>query len=149
MISKILVPTDGSKPARKSVEYAAELARQTGAALTLISVIDKSYIIPKAMPVVKTKRMLMEPIEDYLRQSCEAYLEDAARLCRKSGIEPKKIVRSGRPAEEILKEAQKSKVDLIVIGSQGRSALKAVVLGSVTFGIINKESKIPVLVVRK
>jgi nucleotide-binding universal stress UspA family protein len=38
---------------------------------------------------------------------------------------------------------------LIVIGSHGKSALKAAMLGSVTFGVINKESKIPVLVVRK
>jgi nucleotide-binding universal stress UspA family protein len=36
-----------------------------------------------------------------------------------------------------------------MIGSHGRSALKAAVLGSVTFGVISKESKIPVLVVRK
>jgi nucleotide-binding universal stress UspA family protein len=149
MISRILVPTDGSKPARKSVEYAAELAKQTGATLTLISVIDKIHVIPRAIPVEKTKRFLMEPVEDFLRKSCEAYLEDAERLCSNSGVKPRKVIRTGHPAEEIIKEAQKSKVDLIVIGSQGRNALKAAVMGSVTFGIISKESRIPVLVVRK
>jgi nucleotide-binding universal stress UspA family protein len=149
MISRILVPTDGSKPARKAVEYAAGLAKQTGATLTLISVIDKIYIIPKSIPVAKTKRFLMEPIEDFLRKSCEAYLEDAEKLCSKSGVEAGKVIKTGHPAEEIIKEAQKSKVDLIVIGSQGRNALKAAFMGSVTFGIISKESKIPVLVVRK
>jgi nucleotide-binding universal stress UspA family protein len=51
--------------------------------------------------------------------------------------------------EEIINEAVKSKVDLIVMGSQGRSALKAAFLGSVTFGVIHKDTKIPVLVVRK
>lgn len=43
----------------------------------------------------------------------------------------------------------KSKVDLIVIGSHGKSALKTAVLGSITFGIINKETNLPVLIVRR
>ena len=149
MISKILVPTDGSQPARKAVEYAAELAQQTGASLTVISIIDKNSVIPKSMPVIKTKRILMEPIENYLKKAAEAYLEDAEKACTKYGVEPKKVIRSGHPVEEIIREAQKSKSDLIVIGSHGRSALKAAVLGSVAYGVINKETKIPVLVVRK
>lgn len=44
MISKILVTTDGSKQARKSIEYAARFAKQTGATVTLLSVIDKSSL---------------------------------------------------------------------------------------------------------
>ena len=51
--------------------------------------------------------------------------------------------------EEIVNEAVKSKVNLIVMGSHGRSALRAAFLGSVTFGVIHKDTKIPVLVVRK
>jgi nucleotide-binding universal stress UspA family protein len=149
MISKILVPTDGSKPAKKSVEYAAELAKQVGAAITLLTVIDKSFFITQSIPAVATPVRIREPIEDYLRLAAEAYIEDAERLCRKKEIQCQKIIRSGHPVEEIIKEAKKSKVDLIVIGSHGRSALKAAVLGSVTFGVINKETKIPVLVVRK
>lgn len=43
----------------------------------------------------------------------------------------------------------KSKVDLIVIGSHGKSALKTAVLGSITFEIINKETNLPVLIVRR
>jgi len=149
MISKILVPTDGSKPARKSVEYAAGLAKQTGAAITLLTVIDNSFFITQTIPAAATPVRIREPIEDYLKVAAESYIEDAERLCGKKGIEYQKIIRSGHPVEEIIKEAKKSKVDLIVIGSHGRSALKAAVLGSVTFGVINKETKIPVLVVRK
>jgi Universal stress protein family. len=51
--------------------------------------------------------------------------------------------------EEIINEAVKSKVDLIVMVSQGISALEAAILGSVTFGVIHKDTKFPVLVVRK
>jgi nucleotide-binding universal stress UspA family protein len=48
-----------------------------------------------------------------------------------------------------VKEAKNSKVNLIVIGSHGRSALAAAVLGSVTHGVIHKETKVPVLIVRR
>jgi len=149
MISKILVPTDGSKAALKAVEYAAELARQVGASITLVSVIDKRSVLPQAVPAVTISKKLLEPIEDYLNVAADVYTDEAEKLCIKWGVPSKKVVRSGRPVDEIIKEAEKSKVDLMVIGSRGQSALKAAVLGSVTFGVINKETRIPVLVVRK
>jgi len=149
MISKILVPTDGSKPAKKSVEYAVQFAEQLGATIVLVSVIDKSLVVPQSIPVAATPTKLIEPIEDYLGRAAEAYLDEAEELCKKYNVPTRRVMRLGHPVEEIVKEAQRSKADLIIIGSQGRSALKAAVVGSVTFGIINKESKVPVLVVRK
>jgi nucleotide-binding universal stress UspA family protein len=149
MIKKILVPTDGSKTAVKSVGYAIDLAKQTGSTLILLSIIDKSNFLTKSVPAAATKLNIIETIEDYLRQTAEAYLGEAEGLCKKNGVESKKVIRSGHPVEEILKEAEKSKVDLIVMGSHGKSALKAAVLGSITFGIIHKDTKIPVLVVRR
>ncbi len=149
MISKILVPTDGSETAKKAAKYAVELAGQIGASITLVNVIDKSLFASQSVPSVATPTHLIEPIEDYLRQVAEACLEDVERLCEKKGVKSKKIVRRGHPVEEIIKEAEKSKVDLIVMGSHGKSALKVAVLGSVTFGVIHKDTKVPVLVVRR
>jgi len=149
MISKILVTTDGSETARKSVKYAVELAKQTGATITLLSVIDKSLFVTKSVPAVATPTHLIEPIEDYLRQAAEAYIEDAEKLCKNKGVQSKGIIRSGHPVDEIIKEAVRTKADLIVMGSHGRGALKAAFLGSVTFGVIHKDTKIPVLVVRR
>ncbi|MEF9427589.1 MAG: universal stress protein, partial [Candidatus Mariimomonas ferrooxydans] len=64
-------------------------------------------------------------------------------------IKSKTIIKSGHPVDEIVKEAEKLKADLIVMGSHGKSAVKAMVLGSVTYGVIHKDTKIPVLLVRK
>ncbi|MGB9716224.1 MAG: universal stress protein [Thermodesulfovibrionales bacterium] len=149
MISKILVPTDSSATAIKAVEYASDLAKQIGAHLVLLSVIDRSLFVTKSVPSMAAPTHLVEPVEDYLRESAGDYLEEAERVCKKKGIQSKMVIRSGHPVEEIIKEAEKSKVDLIVIGSHGRSALKAVLLGSVTFGVIHKDTKIPVLVVKR
>jgi nucleotide-binding universal stress UspA family protein len=149
MISKMLVATDGSEVAWRAVEYAVDLARQTSSRLILFSVIDKSFFLPASIPDMATPIHLIEPVEDYLKQAAEAYIEEAEKLCKKNGVEADKIVTSGHPVEEIIREAEASKADLIVMGSHGKSALKAAVIGSVTFGVIHKDTKIPVLVVRR
>ncbi|HYA12398.1 MAG TPA: universal stress protein, partial [Thermodesulfovibrionales bacterium] len=77
MISKILVATDGSETARKSIGYAADLAKQTGSKLIFLSVIDKTFFVSKSIPAAATSIHLIEPIEDYLRQAAEAHLEEA------------------------------------------------------------------------
>lgn len=149
MISKILAATDGSETAWKAVKYAAGLAKEAGAAITVLSVIDKSPLLTQSIPAVSAPTRLIEPVEDYLRQAAEAYLERAEKLCRRSGVKFKKVIRSGHPVDEIVKEAMKSKADLIVLGSRGRGAMRAAVLGSVTYGVLHKDAKIPVLVVRR
>ncbi len=148
MVSKILVPTDGSKAARKSVNYATGLAKQTGATVALLSIIDKSAFITSSIPAVATPTRVVETIESYLRLAAETYVKEAEKLCKKKGVRSKKVIRSGHVVEEIIKEAGRSKADLIVMGSHGRSALKSAVLGSVTFGVISKSTKFPVLVIR-
>ncbi len=146
MISKILVATDGSDLSRRSIEFAADLARQTGSSLTLLSVIEKGVLLPASVPDAVTPT-LKEPTDDYLREAAEASLNEADELC--SGISLEKSIRSGDPVEEIIKEAEHSGADLIVVGSHGKSALKAALIGSVAFGLIHKDTRFPVLVVRR
>jgi nucleotide-binding universal stress UspA family protein len=150
MIKKILVPIDGSETARKAVEYAVDLAKQTGSPIILLSVIDKSpFYSAQTIPSISTPTHLLENLEDYLRQTAEAYVAEAEGLCRSKGVESQKIIRAGHPVEEIIRAAEDSKVDLIVMGSHGKSALGATLLGSVTIGVIHMETKFPVLVVRQ
>ena len=58
------------------------------------------------------------------------------------------MIAVGYPSDEIVKEAQRRQADLIVMGSHGRSALTATILGSVAYGVIHKDIKIPVMVVK-
>jgi nucleotide-binding universal stress UspA family protein len=149
MISRILVPTDGSATAAKAVKYAEELALKVSAEVTLLSVIENNFYAAPSMPGAVIPSHLTEPVEDYIRESLTGTLQELEKSFKQCGIPTKTVIRSGHPVEEILREAEKSKADLIVIGSHGKSALKAAFLGSVTFGVIHKDSKIPVLVVRK
>src|ERR1035437_5016759 len=131
MISKILVPTDGSKAAQKAAKYAVDLAKQLKAQVFVLSVIDKRSSISQTIPALDTARHVMEPIEDYLREAAESYAEEIIKLCAKNDIRSKIVITTGHPVEEIMKEAERLKVSLIIMGSHGRSALAATVLGSV------------------
>lgn len=149
MISKILVPIDGSKMSQKAAMYAVELAKQTGASLMLLSVIDKRFLVEQAVSASLSPTHLKESVDDYLKQSAQSYTNAIAKLCERNRVQCRTAIRTGHPVEEILNGAIKSKADLIVMGSHGKSALKAAVLGSVTYGVIHKDSKIPVLIVRR
>jgi nucleotide-binding universal stress UspA family protein len=149
MISKILVPIDGSRVSQKAAKYSVELAKQTGASLTLLSVIDNRFVVGQAVSAVASPTHLKESVEDYLKQSAQSATDEIAKICKRHSIQYKAVIRTGHPVEEIVNEATKSKVDLIVMGSHGKSALKAAVLGSVTYGVMHKDTKIPVLIVRR
>jgi nucleotide-binding universal stress UspA family protein len=148
MISKLLVATDGSDTAWKAVKYAVGFAKQIGASITLLSVIDKSAFIVQSIQVDMASN-LIAPIDDYLQQAVEGYTQKAEKLCKKNGIKVKKVIRSGHPVEEIIKEAKRSKASIIVLGTHGKGMLESAVLGSITHGVIHNSTKYPVLVIRK
>lgn len=149
MISKILVPTDGSKAAQEAARYAIDLAKQLKCSIIVLSVIDNRSLMAQTISAQENARQIIEPIENYLREAAEEYAKEIKEIGDENGVRSKILVTSGHPAEEIIKEAESSNADLIVMGSQGRSALAAAFLGSVTYSIIHKEMKIPVLVVKK
>ena len=149
MISRILVPLDGSKAAQKAAHYAVEFAKQAGATLTLLSVIDKRFLVEQAVSASASPTHVKESVEDYLKQSAQSATDVIIKVCERNRVPCKAIIRTGHPVEEIVKEAVKSRADLIIMGSHGKSALKAAILGSVAYGVMHKEAKTPVLIVRR
>jgi nucleotide-binding universal stress UspA family protein len=149
MISKILVPTDGSKTAQKAARYAVDLAKQLKASVIVLSVIDKRQFFVQTVRAVDTPRHIAQPLEEYLREAARGYAGEIKNLCEKNGLKSKTVITTGHPVEDIVKEAVKSKANLIVMGSHGKSALAAAVLGSVAYGVMHKETKVPVLIVRR
>jgi nucleotide-binding universal stress UspA family protein len=149
MISKILIPTDGSEAAQKAAMYAVDLAKQLKASIIVLSIIDKRSFIGQTVQAKEATMNVIEPLEDYLREAAEGYVGEIIELCNKNGVSSKTVITSGHPVEVIVKEAERAKADLIIIGSHGKSALAAAVLGSVTYGVIHKDTKIPVLIVRR
>jgi nucleotide-binding universal stress UspA family protein len=148
MISKILVPTDGSTTALKAAVYAVDLARQLHASLVVLSVIDKRMFVAQAGCASKKSKHSLESVEDHLTETAEAYAREIEKLCHQSGVSCRLCVKMGYPVEEIAREAKRSKSQLIIMGSRGRSAFSATVLGSVCYGVLHNDKSIPVLIVR-
>jgi len=148
MISKILVPTDGTKASKKAVDYAIGLSKQTNASITIVGVIDKGAFLAQTVPADAGLTHVRTPVEDFLRELVEAHVAQSEKQCKKKGIKPETVIRTGHPVEEIVKEARRSKSSLIIVGSHGKGALESAVLGSVTYGLIHNNTKYPVLVIR-
>jgi nucleotide-binding universal stress UspA family protein len=149
MISTILVPTDGSKTSQKAGIYAVDLAKQLDASIIVISVMDKRLRVNRTMPVGRSSPGVAESIDDYQQETAERFVGAIKKLCDKKDVQSKTVIKSGHPVEEIVKEAVKSKADLIIMGTHGQSALAAAALGSVTYGVIHKDAEIPILLVRR
>jgi nucleotide-binding universal stress UspA family protein len=148
MFKRILVATDGSKLSLKAVKSAARLARETGASLTGVYVIQP-YIAP-----VYTEGMIYAP-----GVSPKRYKEITEREARKAlapveieaqtaGIGYKAATPiADNPWQGIVRAAKAKKCDLIVMSSHGRRGLAGLILGSETTKVLT-HSKIPVLVCR-
>ena len=105
MYERILVGTDGSETAAKAVERAAELAKATGATLTIASAGDAAY--------------------------AQGVVDAAAARHRDIGPAVDTKVLSGDPATALIVEAEANGYDLLVVGNKGMTGATRFFLGSV------------------
>ncbi len=141
---KILVATDGSKPALQAVKYASKLVRQlssTASSITLVSVHDDAGLRHARKFVGR------EAVADYLRELSEKELKPARKVLDAAGIKHDMEVRTGHIAQEIVQCANTGKFDLIVLGAKGRSAIADLLLGSVAQRVLATAAT-PVLLTR-
>jgi len=138
-ISKILVPLDGSENSVRGLETAITLARNCDATITGIHSIY-------APPHSEFKGV--GSVEEAYKVHMKKFIDEAKTLATKNGIVfTSKVVR-GEIGYNIIKMAHgKSKFDMIVIGSRGRSSTKEMFFGSVSNYVIHT-SKIPVVIVK-
>ena len=141
----ILVPVDGSETSYTAVAQAAELAKAFGGKITVVQVLALDpYIAAEYISATQTNDLI-----ERARNSVLKTLEEAAAKFSDLGIPVEAKLLEGQVVHrEIIREAETSKADLIVIGSHGRTGLKRLFLGSVAQSVLG-EAHIPVLVVRQ
>lgn len=153
-IRHMLIATDGSDHSLKAAAFGGDLARALGARVTVLLVQSEELIMPYAwgtgdypatppygaMSVEQVREMLETRVEqNELPQTVEAVgaLDSP----------PASIHEWGHPAERICGYASDNDVDLIVIGSHGRSGFGRMLLGSVSHAVAN-HAPCPVTIVR-
>jgi nucleotide-binding universal stress UspA family protein len=144
-LGKILVPTDLSENSFIAINYAAGLARLTGAHLTLFHV----FQIPDyaTSPNISLSCRVAQP--DIAAAQCRALdrLQSLREVVTASGVNADAGMRTGVPYQEIIGEAEKVAPDLIVVGTQGATGLARYLLGSTAERVL-RHSSCPVLVAR-
>jgi nucleotide-binding universal stress UspA family protein len=139
-LTSILVPIDFSNASAKALVYASALAKQFGAKITPLFVVE----LPE---IVGMFQLLLD--DDEMKEACRGKL---AKFIRKASVPAdlvnSVVVRKGRPSREITEAARTLKVDLIVISTHGYTGVNRALLGSVTERVV-REAPCPVLVVRE
>ena len=141
----LLVPIDGSDPSNAACTLGVRLAGDTGASLIFLNVVESDKIIASVMP----GQGLADPTPaiESLRLAGAAMLKDAGATAAASGVKATSELLEGDCIETIVDYATSHAVDLIVIGSHGRSGLQRLMLGSVAEGVL-RHSTVPVLVTK-
>jgi len=145
MNNSILLATDGSASARAATREAIELARATGWPLHILTVWDLptlagyGYAPGAYVPVGE--------LRDAERQHAGEVVAKSVQTAADAGVQATSSLREGLAAEEICAAARELDAALIVIGAHGWGAIKRLVFGSVSTGVLH-HAACPVLVVR-
>lgn len=145
-VRHVLVPTDFSRGARLAVESAIRLCRLgEGSTVRLLHVFD----LPPETGLYEVPSLsdLYQRNLDAVRAELEREMDDLARELGDSGIEIVTEVREGRAAEVAVERAAELGVDLIAMGTHGRSGIPRLVIGSVARRVV-QHAPCPVLTVR-
>lgn len=138
-LKKILVPVDGSASSMRAAGYAAELAKAMNSELLLIH-------CHKPFPVVFGEPYFQKAVDKIMKKS-EARLEPYRKMLQDSGVAFADKILEGPAAEAICEVAKIEKIDMIIMGSRGRSDLEGLLLGSCTHRVLST-AVCPVLVVK-
>jgi len=143
MYRNILIATDGSKLATDAARQGIALAKSLGSKVTLVKVTEPLFGFDAALPA-----QAQSGLELAAREEAQAILAGLADAAKSAGVPCETVnAEQGPPYQAIIDTARAKSCDLIVMGSHGRSGVKAVVLGSHTMKVLT-HSKIPVLVYR-
>jgi nucleotide-binding universal stress UspA family protein len=140
-IKRILVPVDFSDCSRKALDYAVPFAKQFGAEIVLL------YVVQPYVPVPEMSAVDWDAIASNLRKSGKSELAKLrARL--KDDVPIKIELRVGRPDFQIVEAADDLAADVILLSTHGRTGLGRVFLGSVAEHV-TRYAHCPVFIVRE
>lgn len=137
---KIMIATDGSELVKKAVDTAIEISRLSGAKLYAVYVVVPTTHSPRDFG---WERAAMEHFRSE-GKIATSFVEDAAK---NAGVEVEPVILEGHPADKIVEFAEQQGIDILVMGTLGKTGLDRFLLGSVAENVV-RHSKTPVLVVR-
>ncbi|HVP41558.1 MAG TPA: universal stress protein [Candidatus Krumholzibacteriaceae bacterium] len=154
VFTKILVPVDGSKFSQDAAEYAVGIAKLTHAKVIALHVVHLatyvfSYSAGEGMSPMAIPTPLPVTLTEDERKEARKIVDDVKKVGEKAGVkvDTKVIERQPSVPDAIIQFAEENGVDLIIMGTKGKTAIRRFLLGSVTESVVH-HAHCPVLVVR-
>jgi universal stress protein A len=143
IVQHVLVPIDFSATSDRALAYAIALAQQLQARLTLLHVLDLTPVTMEDMTAGMTATLL-----DDLETDAQHLLQASRERVQDAGLQGECLLVQGTPTQTIVDTAGEQGVDLVIMGTHGRTGLAHVFLGSVAEHVV-RQGPCPVLVVRR
>jgi nucleotide-binding universal stress UspA family protein len=141
---QILVPYDASSYANSAFEKALEIAEKFDSKITVLTVLGTKVESTTGISLERATE-----IQDEQEDAATKILKDLERLAKEKGVEFSfKVIYEPSPYKGIISFSNSNSIDLLVMGSHGRSGIKKALLGSVASGVV-EHTNCPVLIIKK
>lgn len=139
---RILLAVDGSPVAARAARFVVRLASKLKEEPDVV-LLNADEPLLQSVAV----HLGVKGVEKYHADNGKLALKTAKTVLNRASVAYEEQLRVGDPAETIVKYANSSKCDLVVMGSHGRNAFKSLFLGSVTIKVLT-HCEVPVTIVR-
>jgi nucleotide-binding universal stress UspA family protein len=141
-VKRIMLPYDFSANADKALAHAAFITNILKADLYIVHVISRNELVDIVLPMlnIKTEKVVENLVNERMTEVCE-------RVKKQFGIKAKPFISTGNKTMELVNLAEENKIDLIVMGTQGKDSKSEYFLGSTAYRLITK-SPVPVMTIK-
>ncbi len=143
-IKKIICPTDFSERSYHALKQAGDLAEHFKAELIVVHVVSP---IPEIEVPMHSATFNVAEYQEYLHDESEKILEKAMAEMVPTGVDSRTVISKGKVADRIERIAEEEEADLIVMSTQGHSAVGRILFGSVADHVV-RHSLVPVMTIR-
>jgi nucleotide-binding universal stress UspA family protein len=131
MLSKILVPVDGSKDSLRALDHGIYLAKKTDASITLMHVMENPPTV-----YVESQKVLNDLLANFRTES-QNILDKCKQIASRSDVKVETVIGQGDAASQIVGYAHDGNFDTIILGRRGLGTFREIVLGSTSNKVLH------------
>jgi|ERR1035437_85080 nucleotide-binding universal stress UspA family protein len=147
---KIMIATDGSACSELAADTGIAFARLSGGTVYAVHVLSNAYLSSidgGAYPSVGMNPY-WESIQEVFQKHGQQAINYVTDLGKIKGVNVESILLEGNPSDELIRYAEENKMEIVIVGTLGKSGIDRFLLGSVTENILH-HSQVPVMVVKE
>ena len=151
---KIMIATEGSACSGMATDKGIELARLSGGTVYAVYVISTAYLFSMDGDYSSSKgvNLYWEPMYEAMYEELKKQGQEAVNYVKNlgemKGVNVESVLLEGNPSDELIRYAEEENMDIVIMGTLGKTGLDRLLMGSVAGNVV-RHSKVPVMVVRE